>query len=49
MVVVDIERGQERVIEMTFTEPVVDGAQPRAIVQPMALPTDVATVADPAC
>jgi hypothetical protein len=48
-VVVDIERGQERVIEMTFTEPVVGGVEPRAIVQPMAIPTQVTVTANPAC
>jgi hypothetical protein len=48
-VVVDIDRGQERVIEMTFTEPVVPGVEPRAIVQPMAIPTEVNVTSNPAC
>jgi hypothetical protein len=48
-VVVDIDRGQERLIEITFTEPVVPGVEPRAIVQPMAIPTEVHVTSNPAC
>ena len=44
-----IERGRERVLDMTFTEPTVAGAVPRVIAQPMAIDTVVSIAPDKAC
>jgi hypothetical protein len=46
---IDLERGQERVLEYGFGEPTTVNPQPRVIVQPMARDTVVNVVPDPSC